>query len=159
MGKRGSVSVLNEKRKKQFNKYWDWTWTDQFKWERPEGYAKELQEELNLVRGLTGRDKVRLNIVNALLTIAAEGLWEECQGLTYETWDVVLGHLGFTDKMKKVLIEDSNSTGGYNEFGQFRLDWNQIREGAGLVLCGTKTMKIRWEVLYRWVGYFLGKPQ
>ncbi len=155
MAKRGAVSVLNEKRKKQYNKYWDWTWTDQFKWCRPCVYAKSMREKLENVNVIGRKQRLRIEIAKGFLRIAEEGLANEVQGQPYEVWDTLLTALGFTQEMKKMLVEFSDKTGEKNEWDQFVIDWTAIKEGNGLILCGTKTMKIRWEVLHRWVAYIL----
>ncbi|MCD6148071.1 hypothetical protein J7J18_01725 [bacterium] len=159
MAKRGAVRILNEKRKRQFNKYWDWDWTDQFRWCRPKVYAQSLREKLEEIQPKTHKEKIRLDIAKGFLRIAAEGLSNEVQGQPYDVWDTILEALGFTAEHKKVLItEFSDRTGEYNpKYDLFELDWNAIREGNGLVLCGAKTMKVRWEVLHRWVAHLLSE--
>jgi len=155
MAKRGAVKVLNEKRKREYNKYWDWTWQDQFRWCRPRAYAKSLREKLNKVTVNDKKQQLRIEIAKSFLRIAEEGLSQNVQGQSYEVWDTLLTALGLTQEHKRLLTELSDSTGERNEWDQFVIDWTAIREGNGLILCGTKTMKVRWEVLHRWIAYIL----
>lgn len=160
MAKRGAVRILREKMKRNWNKELNWKWTDQFRWCRPAGYASTLKEELSQVVVTGKEDRLRLDIARALLTIPEQLLVEETQGQDYDTWNVILNALGFSDEMKLLLIEKySDRTGEKDEWEQFHIDWTAIREGDGLVLLGTKTMKIRYEVLYLWCAYLLGKVE
>lgn len=145
MAKRGPIKILTEKMHRQYGKDLNYYWTDQYKWTYGQEFARNLRSKVEQVKEETSKKKV----VCGLLKIAERGLTTEVQGLEYDQWDNIFKLLEFGPEEVNWLVSHSDRTGERDENDQFILDWTALREGQGVMLLGTQSAKVRWDVVCR----------
>lgn len=139
LAKRGPVSVLREKMKRQRALGPELDLKKEFQFDLTREAAQETLRRLEQCR-----EDFEVRILRFLMDIAASGYADKVQGLGYKKWFQIFQIGGFTfDEFKKALITYGNTT-GEKDLSGFHLDWNNIRHGNGMFLLGSSKMKVRW---------------